>query len=117
MGGGSAILHKINLRKIPFQLSYLANSVNRMKIPAFLIVLLLCAAGAHAASTNLYETGWEASPPPPSPAWVTGAVAPQNGWSSAGTSTLRHRVLANGSADANPFGTAVTTPYGSQFHR
>lgn len=75
---------------------------------------LLCS-GASAAPVVLYETGWE--PAPASPAWVSGAVAPQNGWQTAGASAVRHRVLADGSADATVFSQAYTTPYGSQFMR
>jgi hypothetical protein len=92
-----------------------------MKSPQFLTVLLATTLSASAASTVLYQTGWE--PSPASPAWVPGNLIPQNLWyfESFGDivpgSNDRNMVVANGSADANPYGTPVVTPSGSQFHR
>ena len=81
-----------------------------MKVPQFLLVLLGTALSASAASTVLYETGWEASPA--MPAWVPGNLIGQNvgKWAaSPATANDRNRVVANGTADANPFGAPVAT--------
>jgi hypothetical protein len=80
-----------------------------------LLVATGLAVTASAAPVVLYDTGWEASPA--NPAWVAGAVSPQNGWQSAGGSTARIRVTTEGTADATVFGTPYTTPYGAQMMR
>lgn len=85
-----------------------------LRLPALLLFCSLVRS-ASAAPVVLYETGWE--PTPASPAWVAAAVSPQNAWQSAGSSTARIRVTTEGTADATVFGTAYTTPYGSQMVR
>ncbi len=72
--------------------------------------------GVGVPSIVLYETGWETAPA--SPAWTPGNIIPQNGWlSDPPVSNDRNKVVVNGTADANPFGSPVATPYGNQFHR
>jgi hypothetical protein len=98
---------------------FLPTLSNLMKLRAVLIavVISISGTGAKAATTVLYETGWEAAPA--APAWVSGGLAPQNGWQSEGVEPTPglHRVVGNGSPEANPFGTPITTPYGNQFLR
>ena len=80
------------------------------------LIALLVRYEAAAASQVLYQTGWEASSG--NPAWVTGNVWPQNSWDKAlDDDPGSHRVVVNGSPEASPFGTAIITPYGNQFHR
>src|SRR5262245_23260086 len=84
-------------------------------VSAFVVILPACCL-AGAPSLVLYETGWE--PTPASPAWARGNLIPQNSWLSyPEASNDRNKIIANGTSDANPFGSPVTTPSGSQFHR
>ena len=80
------------------------------------LALVVLAFRVHCAPYVIYQTGWEALPA--SPAWALGNVPGQNSWqlypSGSGSAD---RVVANGTTDASVSGQAVTTPYGTQFHR
>jgi hypothetical protein len=88
-----------------------------MKIVPLIASLLVGLSAVGADIRVLYQTGWEATPAVP--AWVPGNVIPQNLWLEDGDnlSPARNRVVANGTADANPFGTPVVARTGNQFHR
>src|SRR5437867_1971806 len=87
-----------------------------MKLFSSLLLLLPACYAACAASVLLYETGWETAPA--DPAWTAGNLIPQNGWfGDPADSNDRNKVVANDTADANPFGSPVMSPSGSQFHR
>lgn len=75
---------------------------------AAVLALLLCAAGLNAATTTLYQTGWEAAPA--SPSWTVGELVPQNNWNNE-NSTAGHQIVANGSQGG------IVTPFGTQFHK
>jgi len=81
-----------------------------------LLVTVLVQSQGSAASSVLYETGWEALPA--TPAWAPGNLWPQNSWDiSQNDDPASNRVVSNGTPDANPFGTAIVAASGSQFHR
>jgi len=71
------------------------------------------AISTEAATTVLYQTGWEAAPA--APAWLPGAINGQNLWQPASGSGFL--VVSNGAPNAIVNGQAVTTPYGNQFVR
>jgi len=73
-----------------------------------LLALLFCGAGLQAATTTLYQTGWETAPANPS--WSVGELVPQNDWANE-NSTLGHQIVANGTQGA------IVTPFGTQFHK
>ena len=78
-----------------------------MKFPNYLAILLGATLSASAASTVLYQTGWEASPA--TPPWAVGAINGQNDWSA--TSTSGFQVVSN----TAPAALGVVTPSGDQF--
>ena len=89
-----------------------------MKLAILLISSLVAVAGTQAATSPLYESGWEASPA--SPAWTVANVFGQNGWQESGgpvASAARHRIVVRGTPDASPFSTPIPPARGNQFHR